>query len=120
MTEVLSGEMQPAQITYADFDSFYASCWDDMYRTLSVALRDPDLAREAVDEAMTRALQQWSSVRTYSNQSGWVYRVAFNWAISQKRKTGRLTPAIGCGSTRSWAVDARHSSRMAWLRDLGS
>lgn len=89
MVRMLSGETQPMRITYADFDVFYASCWDDMYRTLSITLRDPELAKEAIDEAMTRAYGRWSSVQQYSNQCGWIYRVAFNWAISQKRKTRR-------------------------------
>lgn len=60
-----------------------------MYRPLAVTLRDPDLAREAVDEAMARAYARWRKVREYRNQEGWVYRVAYNWAISQKRKTRR-------------------------------
>ncbi len=77
------------RIIYADFDVFYSSCWDDMYRTLSITLRDPDLAKEAVDEAMTRAYGRWSAVQEYSNQCGWIYRVGLNWAISQKRKALR-------------------------------
>lgn len=85
----MSGERKPVQITYTEFDAFYTSCWDDMYRSLAVTLRDPDLAREAVDEAMARAYRRWSSVCRYSNQRGWIYRIGFNWAISQKRKTTR-------------------------------
>ncbi|MEN8115101.1 MAG: SigE family RNA polymerase sigma factor [Actinomycetota bacterium] len=92
----MSDEKKPVRITYADFDAFYASCWDEMYRSLAVTLRDHELAKESVDEAMTRAYQRWSSVRTYSNQCGWIYRVGMNWAISQKRKTKRevRTPMI--------------------------
>lgn len=89
MAEIMSGERKPVRITYANFDAFYASCWDHMYRSLAVTLRDSDLAREAVDEAMVRAFQRWSTVRRYSNQCGWIYRVGLNWAISQKRKTKR-------------------------------
>jgi RNA polymerase sigma-70 factor (ECF subfamily) len=68
------------------FGTFYERCGPDIYRTLSVALRDIDLAREATDEAMTRAYERWRKVGNMSNPSGWVYRVAMNWARSQMRK----------------------------------
>lgn len=74
---------------HGDFDSFYKVCWDEVYRPLAITLRDPDLAAEAVDEAMIRAYRRWRTVRGYQNQAGWVYRVALNWAVSQLRKTGR-------------------------------
>lgn len=76
-------------LRYNDFDAFYAACWDDVYRPLAVTLRDSELAREAVDEAMARAFARWRQVRTYRNQPGWVYRVGLNWAISQKRRTSK-------------------------------
>jgi len=74
---------------YSEFDSFYRACWDEVYRPLAVTLRNPDLAAEAVDEAMIRAYRRWRSVRGYHNQAGWVYRVGLNWAVSQLRKTRR-------------------------------
>ena len=74
-----------------DFEGFYRNRWDELYRTLAVTLRNPDLAREAVDEAMVRALERWRHVRRTSNASGWVYRVALNWAIDQMRRRGRET-----------------------------
>lgn len=74
---------------HQDFDAFYRSSWGDVYRPLAVTLRDPDLASEAVEEAMTRAYRSWWKVRDYDNQSGWVYRVALNWATSFLRKTRR-------------------------------
>lgn len=69
-----------------EFGQFYQRSGPEIYRTLSVALRDVDLAREATDEAMTRAYERWRKVATLSNPSGWVYRVAMNWARSQMRK----------------------------------
>lgn len=76
-------------LRHRDFDGFYRTSWDDVYRPLAVTLRDPDLAREAVDEAMLRTFRRWRTVRNHRNPQGWVYRVALNWAMSQLRKTGR-------------------------------
>lgn len=77
------------QLRPEGFEGFYRNRWDELYRALAVTLRDPDLAREAVDEAMVRAFERWRQVRKASNPSGWVYRVALNWAIDQLRRRER-------------------------------
>jgi RNA polymerase sigma-70 factor (ECF subfamily) len=74
------------------FESFYAATWQTVYRPLAVTLRDPDLAGEATDEAMTRAYQHWRRVREMGNPEGWVYRVALNWARSRLRRRRREAP----------------------------
>jgi DNA-directed RNA polymerase specialized sigma24 family protein len=84
----------PMKTRYSEFDSFYRACWDEVYRPMAGTLRNPDLAAEAVDEAMIRAYRRWRSVRDYHNQAGWVYRVGLNWAVSQLRKTRRETHTI--------------------------
>lgn len=68
------------------FEDFYTSHRSRLYRALTMALRDRELAVEATDEAMTRAYERWDDVRTYGNPGGWVYRVAMNWATSRLRK----------------------------------
>jgi len=68
------------------FEDFYASHVDRVYRALAVALGDPDLAREATDEAMLRAYARWSRVGAYDNPGGWVFRVGLNWATSWWRR----------------------------------
>lgn len=89
MDEITAAVSQHVRVRDRRFDAFYASCWDDVYRPLAVTLRDPDLAAEAVEEAMTRAYRSWRKVRDYENRPGWVYRVALNWATSYLRKTKR-------------------------------
>ena len=77
------------------FSIFYSSEWQGVFRPLAVILRDAELAREATDEAMTRAYQRWSHVSRLDNPSGWVYRVALNWSRSQLRRRSiaeRLLP----------------------------
>lgn len=68
------------------FARFWAQERDRVYRSVALAVGDPSLASEAVDEAMTRALKRWPKVRRYERPGGWVYRVAINWATSRRRK----------------------------------
>lgn len=90
---MMSHVEEPTRLRHVEFEAFYRVQWEEVYRPLAVVLRDPDLAREATDEAMTRALRQWTTVATADNQAGWVYRVAHNWAVDQirrRRRWGRL------------------------------
>lgn len=90
-------ESRPHWESSLDFEAFYAARWDEVCRTLAVSLRDADLAREAADEAMVRAYAGWRRVGGMSNPAGWVYRVAFNWAIDQirrERKKSRLSNPV--------------------------
>jgi DNA-directed RNA polymerase specialized sigma24 family protein len=85
----------PQRLRHTEFEPFYRAQWHEVYRPLAVVLRDPDLAREATDEAMTRALRHWKTVSSAGNQVGWVYRVAHNWAVDQirgRRRWHRLRP----------------------------
>lgn len=92
---------EPENLRYVQFESFYRAQWQEVYRPLAVVLRDPDLAREATNEAMTRALDAWSTVNGMRNQAGWVYRVAHNWAIDQLRR-GQRWPRLGRRSEPVW------------------
>jgi RNA polymerase sigma-70 factor (ECF subfamily) len=74
------------QAPVPSFDSFYRDQYIRSYRSLALALRNPDLAREATDEAMTRALERWDVVGRYTSPSQWVFRVGLNWAISRLRR----------------------------------
>lgn len=71
------------------FEDFWARERDPIYRAVALALGDPALASEAVDEAMARALERWGKVSLYERPAAWVYRVAFNWATSRLRKLSR-------------------------------
>src|SRR5579862_2747584 len=60
------------------FDEFYSAHYDDLARTLTVALADRAAAEEAAQEAMTRALRRWRHVRTLDRPAAWLYVVAMN------------------------------------------
>lgn len=74
------------------FESFYASSRIPIGRALALTLRDADLAADALDEAMVRAYQRWRQVSRLDNPSGWVYRVALNYARSRLRRLRRRPP----------------------------
>lgn len=82
------------------FEGFYRESFGEVFRTLAVVLRDSDLAQEAMDEAMTRAFQRWTTVREYENPQGWVYRVAVNWARSRLKK--RKREVVGDPQPQMW------------------
>lgn len=88
-----------------DFGEFYEQYAAEVYRTLAVVIRDTDLAREATDEAMVRACERWKKVRRYDNLSGWVYRVALNWARSEMRKRRREVHEFPMLSTTDYRHD---------------
>ncbi|HLF42547.1 MAG TPA: sigma-70 family RNA polymerase sigma factor [Acidimicrobiia bacterium] len=68
------------------FEGFYRASWQQIYRAVAISINDPDLGREAVDEAMVRAYERWKKVSTMANPEGWVFRVALNWAVSRLRR----------------------------------
>lgn len=88
--------MTEAPTSTRDFDDFYRHERDRIARALAVTVGDGHVAAEATDEAMARAYQRWRKVGGYDNPSGWVYRVALNWAIShldRKRREPQPDPA---------------------------
>jgi RNA polymerase sigma factor (sigma-70 family) len=90
-------EPQEGKLRPSDFSTFYRVTWSEIYRPLVVTIRDPDLAAEAVDEAMERAYARWSRVSAMSNPEGWIYRVAYRWAIDRLRRRSterRLLPRL--------------------------
>ncbi len=71
------------------FAAFFSANRNNLVRALSMTIGDSSLAAEAVDEAMTRAVQRWAKVGQYSKPEAWVYRVAYNWATSRFRRRKR-------------------------------
>jgi len=73
----------------ADFEGFYRHNRVAITRAVVLVVGNPDLGREASDEAFTKALDKWGQVSTYANPAGWVYRVALNWVRSRIRTRRR-------------------------------
>ena len=61
-----------------DFETWYLGEHARLFASLLVLSGDRDLAEDATDEALSRALQHWDRVREMESPGGWVYRVAVN------------------------------------------
>jgi RNA polymerase sigma-70 factor, ECF subfamily len=99
------------------FDEFYATHFDDLARTLTVALADRDAAEEAAQEALTRALRRWRHVRTLDRPAAWLYVVAMNHVRDrwrrEKREPRTDAPADSTALDPSGAVTTAVSVRDA-------
>lgn len=71
------------------FVAFYEREGGRVLHALALSLGDEELARDATQEAMSRAWGAWGEVRGYANPAGWVYRVGLNWARSRLRRVTR-------------------------------
>lgn len=71
------------------FEAFYEDNGARIGRALELTLQNSELAEDALNEAMTKALLRWKQVGGYANPSGWVYRTALNWARSWLRRRRR-------------------------------
>lgn len=72
------------------FEEFFSSSKDPVFRAVLVATRDRGLAEDAVAEAFTRALRDWSHVGTHPAPIAWVVKTALNHARSHRRRDVRL------------------------------
>jgi RNA polymerase sigma-70 factor (sigma-E family) len=84
-------EREPVVVDAPSFARFYPDAYDEVYRALALTLRNPELTADAVQEALARAYARWDQVSGYANPTGWVYRVALNWARSRWRRLARET-----------------------------
>lgn len=74
------------------FEDFWLARRDPIGRALAMTIGDRQLAAEAVDEAMARALQRWPQVGAMPDPSAWVYRVGLNWSRSLGKRLRRRPP----------------------------
>ena len=62
----------------SDFAQWYAAEHKRLFSALLVLSGDRELAAEATDEALSRALQHWDRVVKMGSPEGWTYQVAVN------------------------------------------
>jgi DNA-directed RNA polymerase specialized sigma24 family protein len=60
------------------FEQWYAGEHPRLFASLLVLTGDRDVAADATDEALSRALQHWARVAEMESPEGWTYRVAVN------------------------------------------
>ncbi len=82
-------DSETVEVRLTDFDAFYRRHRKEIGAALGYTLGSSTLGEEAVDEAMARAYQRWSSVSQYDSPAGWVYRAGLNWGRSWQRSMFR-------------------------------
>jgi RNA polymerase sigma-70 factor (ECF subfamily) len=69
-----------------DFDLWYRRYHPVLVAALTVVTGDAELARDAGDEALVRALERWPKVGEMSSPDGWTFRVAVTVARRRARR----------------------------------
>jgi RNA polymerase sigma-70 factor, ECF subfamily len=72
-----------------EFDEFFRACFDPVARALMLAGAERELAHDATQEALVRALRRWRQVRQLGRPDGWVYVVAMNYVRDRWRRQAR-------------------------------
>ena len=62
----------------SDFERWYRHEHPRLLAALTWVSGDPELAREATDEAFARAFDRWARVRAMESPGGWLYKVGLN------------------------------------------
>ena len=79
-----------------DHDAFALLAGQALARLDAVArliLRDSDLARDAVQEAMVKAWRDLPGLRDPERWDAWIHRITVNSSIEAARRRRRLEPA---------------------------
>ncbi|MBL4886212.1 MAG: sigma-70 family RNA polymerase sigma factor [Planctomycetaceae bacterium] len=94
ISESVSGQTQA-------FDTLMLRYQDRLYNALAQILRNREDARDAVQEAFVMA---WKKLETFRGEAGfysWLFRVAYNVAMSRERKKKLATTSIDHQSATS-------------------
>jgi RNA polymerase sigma-70 factor (ECF subfamily) len=73
-----------------DVESAFREHWGRAVAALARALRDVDLAEDAVQDAFTRALERWPRDGVPANPLAWIVTTARNRAIDRLRRERTL------------------------------
>ena len=76
------------------FDVLAASAGDRLYAVAHLILRAPDLAEDAVQEALVRAWKQLPSLRDPDKFDAWMYRLVVNACAEQGRQVRRWSQQV--------------------------
>lgn len=94
----------------ASFVSWYRRECTRLVEVLTLALAEPDLAKDAADEAFARAYERWPRVSAMASPTGWVYKVALHYGRRRIRRQ-RLEHMLLVRQVRdrSTATNSAHS-----------
>jgi DNA-directed RNA polymerase specialized sigma24 family protein len=92
------------------FDEFFADNYDDVVRSLALAIGDRSRADDAAQEAFAKAYRRWPAVAQMERPVGWVWVVATN---QVKRWITRNNRRFQAGSVVGDVVDHADGVSMA-------
>jgi RNA polymerase sigma factor (sigma-70 family) len=108
-------------VLHPGFEAFYEATHPRLVTSLLLVTGDPDVARDATDEAFVRALGAWRRVSAMESPAGWTYRVAINVVRRRARRAGlerrllarsaRPAAAVPAPAGEAWAVVAELPER---------
>ena len=75
------------------YEEFFDEHYEPIRRALTVALADPALAEDAVQDAFARAYVHWRTVSVMDRPAGWVYVVALRGGRRQRGRRVGVVPA---------------------------
>ena len=87
-------------------------------RTARAITRDPDAARDVVQEAFAVAIRRRRSLRSASRLEAWVWRIVVRLALEDRRREGRVTWADQAEELEPHVVDNRRSEVLEAIRHL--
>ncbi len=73
-----------------DFADFYADAHPRLVAAVTGFCGDPEIGRDAADEAMVRAFERWERVGRMESPAGWVMATGMNQARRILRRRSRL------------------------------
>ena len=89
---------------------------DRLYALALRTTRDPDLAKDAVQEAFASALEKAEGFRGEARVGTWLYRIVFNKSIDLLRRRRRDEPLPDEDPDRMTPEDARLAHGPSWSR----
>lgn len=69
-----------------DVEAFCRRTWPRLHGALVLQLGSREAAEDVAQEALVRAWERWERVSAMANPEGWVFRVAFNLASTDRRR----------------------------------
>lgn len=104
------------------FEAWYRALHPRLLASLILIIGNGEIARDATDEAFTRAYQHWSRVSRMTSPAAWTYTVARNVARRRQRRTRQeltllqrdvagVTAAVPAPAGEAWALVAELPER---------
>jgi RNA polymerase sigma-70 factor (ECF subfamily) len=90
-----------------EFEAWYRAQHPALLTSIALISGRPDFARDAVDEALVRALERWETVRRMDSPGGWTYRVALNLLRRRMRRIAFEARVLRRGAVREPATPPR-------------